>query len=61
MADLAIAPLPVSLVDEQRRLTDRDGFGAIGSYQLRLQKNPDIGSAAQAFADHVRESFGRHE
>ena len=62
MADLAIAPLPVSLVDEQhRRLTERDGFGAIGSYQLRLQKNPDIGSAALAFADHVRESFGRHE
>ena len=60
MADLAIAPLPVSLVNEQhRKLTERDGFGEIGSYQLRLQKIPEIGSAGQAFAEHVRESFGK--
>lgn len=60
MADLAIAPLPVSLIEEHhRKLTEKDGFGEIGPYQMRLQKAPDIGSAAQAFADHVRESFGR--
>lgn len=60
MADLAVAPLPISLLeDRHRRLTDKDGFADIGFYQLRLQKNPEIGSAGQAFADHVRESFGQ--
>lgn len=59
-ADLAIAPLPVSLVgDHHRKLTDKDGFGKIGLYQLKLQKAPDVGSAGQVFADHVRESFGQ--
>ncbi|WP_241560607.1 LysR substrate-binding domain-containing protein [Paenirhodobacter populi] len=62
MADLAIAPLPISLLGEQhRKLTEKDGFGEIGSYQLRLQKIPDIGSAGQAFGDHVCESFGQAE
>jgi len=57
-ADPAIAPLPVSLVDDRhRRPTERDGFGAIDSCQPKLQKSPDTGSAAQAFADHMRESF----
>jgi hypothetical protein len=60
MADLAIAPLPVSLVNEQhRKLTEKDGFGEIGSYQLRLQRSPDIGSAGLAFSEHVHESFAR--
>lgn len=59
-ADLAIAPLPLSLVNEGHRLlTKKEGFGEIGPYQLRLQKAPDIGSAGQAFADQVCESFGR--
>jgi len=58
MADLAIAPLPISLVNEQyRKLTEKDGFGEIGPYQLRLQKIPDIGSAGMAFAEHVHDSF----
>lgn len=61
VADLAIAPLPISLVGEDyRKLTEKDGFSKIGLYQLRLQKTRDIGSAGQAFADHVRESFGQH-
>ena len=61
VADLAIAPLPISLVGEDyRKLTEKDGFSKIGLYQLRLQKTPDIGSAGQVFADHVRESFGQH-
>ena len=61
VADLAIAPLPISLVGEDyRKLTEKDGFGKIGLYQLRLQKTPDIGSAGQVFSDHVRESFGQH-
>jgi DNA-binding transcriptional LysR family regulator len=58
VADLAIAPLPISLVGKDyRKLTEKDGFGKIGLYQLRLQKAPDIGSAGQVFSDHVRESF----
>jgi DNA-binding transcriptional LysR family regulator len=62
LADLAIAPLPISLVGEHhRKLTEKDGFGKIGLYQLKLQKTPEIGSAGQVFADHVRESFGQHE
>jgi DNA-binding transcriptional LysR family regulator len=62
VADLAIAPLPISLVGEDyRKLTEKDGFGKIVVYQLWLQKKPDIGSAGQAFADHVRQSFGQHE
>jgi DNA-binding transcriptional LysR family regulator len=61
VADLAIAPLPFSLVgDEYRKLTEKDGFGKIGLYQLRLHKAPDIGSAGQAFSDHIRASFGQH-
>ena len=61
VADLAIAPLPISLVGEDyRKLTEKDGFSKIGLYQLRLRKTRDIGSAGQAFADHVRESFGQH-
>lgn len=62
MADLAIAPLPISLLSQQhRKLEEKDGFPEIGPYQLRLQKSPDISSAGQVFADHVRESFGRPE
>jgi DNA-binding transcriptional LysR family regulator len=61
-ADLAIAPLPISLVGAgSRKLTEKDGFREIGIYQLRLQKAPDIGSAGQIFAGHVRDSFGRPE
>ena len=61
VADLAIAPLPISLVGEDyRKLTEKDGFSKIGLYQLRLQKTPEIGSAGQVFAEHVRESFGHH-
>jgi DNA-binding transcriptional LysR family regulator len=57
-ADLAIAPLPVSLLSEHyRRLTEKDGFPEIGSYQLRLHRIRDIGSAGEAFSDHVRDSF----
>jgi DNA-binding transcriptional LysR family regulator len=61
VADLAIAPLPISLVGQDyRKLTEKDGFGQIGLYQLRLQKIPDIGSAGQVLSDQVRESFGQH-
>jgi DNA-binding transcriptional LysR family regulator len=61
VADLAIAPLPFSMVGEEyRKLTEKDGFGKIGLYQLRLRKAPDVGSAGQVFSDHIRESFGQH-
>jgi DNA-binding transcriptional LysR family regulator len=59
-ADLAIAPLPISLVgDTHRMLTEKDGYGQIGIYQLRLQQAVNIGSAGKAFAAHVRESFAQ--
>jgi DNA-binding transcriptional LysR family regulator len=61
-ADLAIAPLPISLVGDTRRmLTGRDGFGQIGFYQLRLQRAANIGSAGDAFATYVRESFAQRQ
>lgn len=56
-ADLAIAPLPVSLIAPGlRRLTRKEGFGEIGPYQLRMLRGGG-GLAAEAFAGHVRESF----
>lgn len=57
-ADLAIAPLPVSLVtQEYGNLSKEDGLEQIGSYQLRLQETPDLSSASRAFSEHVCESF----
>jgi DNA-binding transcriptional LysR family regulator len=62
MADLAIAPLPIGIVGEnQRVLTEKDGFGQIGRYHLRLLKGADTGSAGQVFADHIRHSFAQHD
>lgn len=58
-ADLAVAPLPISLVTEGfERLGARDGLGPIGDYELRVCEAATIGSAGKAFAAHVIASFG---
>lgn len=58
LADLAIAPFPVSLIEVPlRRLDERHGLPPIGGYQMGLKRGPSPGPAASAFADHVVTSF----
>ncbi|MGI9498644.1 MAG: LysR family transcriptional regulator, partial [Geminicoccaceae bacterium] len=58
LADLAIAPLPLSLLaPEYERLAKGNGLPEIGHYQIRLCERPDIGPAGRAFAAHVADSF----
>lgn len=58
LADLAIAPLPASLLAPgYERLGKEQGLPEIGHYQVRLCENPDIGGAGKAFAAHVAASF----
>lgn len=58
LADLAIAPLPLSLLTpDYERLGKASGLPEVGHYQIRLCERPDIGPAARAFAAHVAESF----
>lgn len=58
MADLAVAPLPVSLMTPAyERLGPDDGLPDVGHYQIRLCENADIGPVGKAFGAHVVESF----
>ncbi len=58
LADLAIAPLPLSLLAPNYERLDKEGdLPEIGHYQIRLCESPDIGPAGKAFAAHVAESF----
>ncbi len=58
LADLAIAPLPKSLVSSGfERLGKKHGLPALSNYEVRLLERPDIGPASKAFAEHVVESF----
>ncbi|MEZ5933736.1 MAG: LysR substrate-binding domain-containing protein [Alphaproteobacteria bacterium] len=58
LADLAIAPLPQSLLtSDYERLGPAHRLPDIGHYQIRLCERADIGPAARAFAVHVAESF----
>lgn len=58
LADLAIAPLPVSLLAPgYEKLGRTQGLPNIGHYQIRLCESPNIGSAGSAFANHVSDSF----
>ncbi len=58
LADLAVAPLPVSLLAPgYEKLGRTQGLPNIGHYQIRLCKSPTIGFAGKAFADHVSNSF----
>lgn len=58
LADLAIAPLPLSLLTPNfERLGKAHGLPEIGHYQIRLCERPDAGPAGKAFAAHVADSF----
>lgn len=58
LADLAIAPFPVSLIEAPlRKLDDRHGLPPLGTYQMGLKRVRRLGPAAEAFAQHVVTSF----
>jgi DNA-binding transcriptional LysR family regulator len=58
LGDLAIAPLPASLISSQlERLGKRESLPDIGEYDIRLCKNTTMGEAARAFCSHVEDSF----
>ena len=56
LADLAVAPFPVSLVRPPLRKLDREGLPALGDYQIALVRS---GSSPvhDALAGHVKEAF----
>lgn len=57
-SDLAIAPIPASLVsDGHEVLGPKQGLSQIGDYQLLLCEGKKTGSAGRAFAAHVISSF----
>lgn len=57
-SDLAVAPLPSSLVSEGYEvLGPKQGLSEIGDYQLRLHESKSLGSAGRAFSEHVFSSF----
>jgi DNA-binding transcriptional LysR family regulator len=57
-ADLAIAPLPESLIQGPlQRLDERHGLPALGEYHIVLAIAPNPGSGTDALARHVVESF----
>jgi DNA-binding transcriptional LysR family regulator len=60
MADLAVAPLPLSLLTSGlERLTEADGLPKLQNYEVRLLERNGIGSAGKAFATHVIDSFAQ--
>ena len=57
-ADLAIAPLPVSVVsDTLVRLGPEQGLPSLGSYRMILARRDGGGAVAEALAEHVTASF----
>ncbi|HEX2018658.1 MAG TPA: LysR substrate-binding domain-containing protein [Aurantimonas sp.] len=57
-ADLAVAPLPLSVVSENLvRLGPERGLPALGSYRMILARRDGAGIVADALADHVTASF----
>ncbi|NKB52091.1 MAG: LysR family transcriptional regulator [Rhizobiaceae bacterium] len=58
MADLAVAPMPASMVTPQFEvLGSKHRLPALPSYHVCLCQPSGIGAAANAFAHYVRESF----
>lgn len=58
MADLAIAPLPLSLLAPGlERLGEADGLPTLQHYEVRMLEQSAPGPAAKAFASHVIDSF----
>lgn len=57
-ADLAVAPLPKSLLHPGiERLSRKHGLPDLERYEIRLCENAAIGPAGKAFATHVIDSF----
>ncbi|TQV80520.1 LysR substrate-binding domain-containing protein [Denitrobaculum tricleocarpae] len=57
-SDLAIAPIPASLVSEDHEVLGlKQGLKQIGDYRLLLCEATRIGSAGKAFSAHVVTSF----
>ncbi|MDN3517586.1 LysR family transcriptional regulator [Aquisalimonas lutea] len=57
LADLAVAPFPVSLVKPPLRKLDQDALPPLGDYQVALVRRSATGSAGDALAGHVVEAF----
>lgn len=58
MADLAVAPLPLSMVRAPlRKLGQGDGLPAIGDYQVLLVRGATVGSAGEVLAGHIADAF----
>lgn len=57
LADLAVAPFPLSLIRSPLRRLDSNLLPPLGDYQLELVKRPGIGHASQALVGHVLEAF----
>lgn len=57
-ADLAVAPLPVSVVSSDLvRLGADRGFPELGTYRIHLARRDGAGAAVEALAERVEESF----
>ena len=58
LADLAVAPLPASLVQPPLRvLGPENGLPALGDYQIALVRRDGSGPAAEALAEQVVQTF----
>lgn len=58
LADLAIAPMPVSMVTPQFEvLSNKMGLPDLPSYQINLVQPKEINAASKAFTQHVRDGF----
>ncbi|EPC01041.1 hypothetical protein L861_10740 [Litchfieldella anticariensis FP35 = DSM 16096] len=58
LADLAVAPFPLSLVRAPLRKVDREAsLPPLGDYQVVLIRREGIGAASEALAGHVVEVF----
>jgi DNA-binding transcriptional LysR family regulator len=60
---LAVAALPeICIKPGMRVLTQADGFPPMGQIEIGLMRKPGkLSQAAEALANHIRESFGRNE
>lgn len=58
LADLAVAPLPQSMVRPPlRRLGSEAGLPSLGEYRVQLIRAAEAGSASEVLAGHVIEAF----
>lgn len=57
LADLAVAPFPISLVRSPLRKLANEALPPLGEYQVVLVRREGMGEAAKALAGHVVEVF----